>query len=263
MEGARENALAARPAPLQLSLVSYLGPMGADWIDYMLADSVVLPPERIEELPTEKYISLESPSFFVAGYASAFASSGSISALPLPSPEEAKLPNIKLLSAEGEELFIDLDENKDKEEGDDELEFGRILSEDDNEEDGGNRVKKPMEKVPPKPAKNKFIFCNFGQNFKIDSKLFDVWMRILKRVPNSVLWLLSLPEDSVENLETEALKRGVNPRTRLIFTPRVNKIAHLKRMARYADLFLDTPRFNGILPSSSSSSNLLPFSFFS
>jgi predicted O-linked N-acetylglucosamine transferase (SPINDLY family) len=56
--------------------------------------------------------------------------------------------------------------------------------------------------------------------------------------------LLSLPEDSVENLEHEAMKRGINPKTRLIFTPRSPKADHLERMALYADLFLDTPRFN-------------------
>jgi len=76
--------------------------------------------------------------------------------------------------------------------------------------------------LPPKPRKEQFVYCMFGQNFKIDSTLFDSWMRILSktREQNSVLWLLELPLDSVENLKFEARKRGINPDQRLIFTPR-------------------------------------------
>jgi len=39
-------------------------------------------------------------------------------------------------------------------------------------------------------SEDKFVFCNFGQLYKIDPLIFDVWMNLLKRVKNSVLWLL-------------------------------------------------------------------------
>ena len=39
-------------------------------------------------------------------------------------------------------------------------------------------------------SEDKFVFCNFGQLCKIDPQMFDVWMNLLKRVKNSVLWLL-------------------------------------------------------------------------
>jgi protein O-GlcNAc transferase len=35
-----------------------------------------------------------------------------------------------------------------------------------------------------------FVFCNFNQFRKVTPKVFDVWMSILRQVPNSVLWLL-------------------------------------------------------------------------
>jgi predicted O-linked N-acetylglucosamine transferase (SPINDLY family) len=46
--GARTNAslLALRPAPLQVNWLAYPGTSGAPWIDYILADTVVLPPSH-------------------------------------------------------------------------------------------------------------------------------------------------------------------------------------------------------------------------
>lgn len=42
---------------------------------------------------------------------------------------------------------------------------------------------------------DKFIFANFNQLYKIDPSTFTRWMNILKRVPDSVLWLLEYPAD--------------------------------------------------------------------
>lgn len=46
--GVRTNTelLALRPAPLQVSWLAYPGTSGAPWIDYLLADSVVVPPDH-------------------------------------------------------------------------------------------------------------------------------------------------------------------------------------------------------------------------
>ena len=37
---------------------------------------------------------------------------------------------------------------------------------------------------------NKFIFCSFNTNYKITPDIFDIWMEILKKTPNSILWIL-------------------------------------------------------------------------
>ena len=42
----RPGILAYRPAPVQVSWLGYPGTMGAPWIDYLVADPQVLPPER-------------------------------------------------------------------------------------------------------------------------------------------------------------------------------------------------------------------------
>ena len=35
-----------------------------------------------------------------------------------------------------------------------------------------------------------FVFCNFNQAYKLIPPMFAVWMRILKAVDGSVLWML-------------------------------------------------------------------------
>ena len=68
-------------------------------------------------------------------------------------------------------------------------------------------------------------------------------MNILKRVPDSILWLLEYPADAKENLFKEALKRGID-RSRILFTPKANKNLHINRCF-LADLALDNAITNG------------------
>ena len=88
-----------------------------------------------------------------------------------------------------------------------------------------------------------FVFCSFNNNYKFTEELFAVWMRILKRVPQSVLWLLADNEWAHKNLLRAAKKHGVK-KERLIFAPRVSPADYLARY-QLADLFLDTFPFNG------------------
>jgi protein O-GlcNAc transferase len=83
-----------------------------------------------------------------------------------------------------------------------------------------------------------FVFCCFNNSYKILPPVFDRWMRILRRVPDSVLWLLGDNPSAVGNLRREAAARGVDPR-RLIFANRIDLPDHLARH-RAADLFIDT-----------------------
>ena len=82
------------------------------------------------------------------------------------------------------------------------------------------------------------VFCCFNAHYKITPAMFDGWMRILRRVPGSVLWLLDGASHTLVNLRREAAHRGVGP-DRLIFAPRLPLADHLARV-RLADLFLDT-----------------------
>jgi predicted O-linked N-acetylglucosamine transferase (SPINDLY family) len=67
-------------------------------------------------------------------------------------------------------------------------------------------------------------------------------MRILKKVDNSVIWLLEDSNTGANNLRKEAEIRGIDP-IRLIFAPRMKLEDHLARH-READLFLDTLPYN-------------------
>ena len=85
---------------------------------------------------------------------------------------------------------------------------------------------------------DKFIFCCFNQHQKITPNLFDIWMKILEKNSNSVLWLIDDNSASNKNLVFEANKRKIDEK-RLIFAKRLPLDEHLKRI-QLADLFLDT-----------------------
>ena len=87
-----------------------------------------------------------------------------------------------------------------------------------------------------------FVFCCFNNNYKILPETFDGWMRVLKAVEGSVLWLFQDNEFAYENLKKEAQDRGVEA-SRLVFAKRLPLEGHLARH-RKADLFLDTFPYN-------------------
>jgi protein O-GlcNAc transferase len=90
------------------------------------------------------------------------------------------------------------------------------------------------------PARG-FVFCCFNNNYKITPAVFDVWMRMLRQVEGSVLWLLRDSVPAENNLRKEAAAREVDP-ARLVFAGRMGLEEHLARH-RLADLFLDTLPF--------------------
>jgi predicted O-linked N-acetylglucosamine transferase (SPINDLY family)/glycosyltransferase involved in cell wall biosynthesis len=88
-----------------------------------------------------------------------------------------------------------------------------------------------------------YVFCAFNNTFKIIPEVFDSWMRIMRDVPNSVLWLVADGDIVRSNLQREAQLRGVHPE-RLLFAKRVAPADYLARF-QVADLFLDTNPFGG------------------
>ena len=82
-----------------------------------------------------------------------------------------------------------------------------------------------------------FVFADFNGHYKIDADIFTAWMRILRKAPDSVLWLMGFGA-SDDNLRREAEARGVAPE-RLIFAERRPHDEHLARLS-LADLALDT-----------------------
>jgi predicted O-linked N-acetylglucosamine transferase (SPINDLY family) len=160
-----------RPAPIQVYWLGHGGGLGLSFIDYVIADAVVIPPgeengfrEKVVRLP-DLYHCTDTPP----------------------------VPDLRLSRAE-----YDLDENA-------------------------------------------FVFCAFNNPKKINWEAFDAWMNILRRVPDSQLWLSNPGEESTleRNLRAEARQRGLDE-GRLVFAPRIpDKSLHFARH-RLADLFLDS-----------------------
>ena len=166
---ARTKILALRPAPIQVNYLGYPGTMGAEFMDYILVDDYLVPPDQ-QPFFTEKLLHL--PGSYQVNDSQREISSHS------PSRGECHLP------AEG------------------------------------------------------FVFCSFNNSYKITPEMFDVWMRLLKAVSGSVLWLLEGNSLTPANLRREAEARGVAGE-RLVVAPRLPPAEHLARH-RLADLFLDT-----------------------
>jgi hypothetical protein len=81
------------------------------------------------------------------------------------------------------------------------------------------------------------VMCAFNQPWKIEQRVFDCWMEILRRVPEAVLWLFEPAHDVGANIRKTAESMGIDL-GRLVFAPAWPHERHLARY-RFADLFLD------------------------
>ncbi|MCA3238673.1 MAG: tetratricopeptide repeat protein [Curvibacter sp.] len=91
-------------------------------------------------------------------------------------------------------------------------------------------------------APDAVVYASFNNSYKITPQVFDIWMRVLKQVPQSVLMLYVPFDDVGVNLQREAMDRGVS-QDRIVL---VGKLPHEKYLARFrvADLMLDTLLYN-------------------
>lgn len=170
----RMSLLALRPAPVQVEYLGYPGTTGADFIDYLIGDPVVTPPQQ--HAAYREAIVLLPHSY-------------------LPTDNGMPLP-----SAIGSRTDHNLPENA-------------------------------------------VVFCAFNNSYKLEPERFGIWMRILKAVPDSVLWLSPATPRAQSNLRRAAQTEGVAGE-RLIFADEMDKPRHVARN-RLADLFLDTGIYNG------------------
>jgi predicted O-linked N-acetylglucosamine transferase (SPINDLY family) len=88
-----------------------------------------------------------------------------------------------------------------------------------------------------------FVFCSFNNLYKLNPEMFDIWMRLLRSVEGSVLWLSRATAVTAGNLRREAELRGIAGE-RILFAPFVaSPEDHLARLS-LADLSLDTLPYN-------------------
>ena len=170
---ARPALFSFRPAPLQVNYLGFPGTMGAQFMDYLIADPIVVP-EAQKAFYTEQIVSLP----------------------------DTYQPNDK----------------------------------------SRETVDAPIDRASVGLPPSGFVFCCFNNDYKIQPRMFDVWMRLLHGVEGSVLWLLADNRAATRNLKREAAARCIDPE-RLVFAPRRDLPEHLARH-RFADLFLDTLPYN-------------------
>jgi protein O-GlcNAc transferase len=169
----RAGILALRPAPIQVSYLGFAGTMGADFIDYMIADRIVIPPDQ-QQFYAEKIAYV--PDSFQA--------------------------------------------NDDK----------RMIGPD-------------MSRAAAGLPDDGFVFCCFNQNFKILPQMFHIWMRLLRQIDGSVVWIQEGDPIAARNLRAEAERRGIAA-DRIVLAPKVPTYEDYLARFRLADLFLDTLPYN-------------------
>lgn len=101
-------------------------------------------------------------------------------------------------------------------------------------------------KIPTRASiglpEDKIIYSCANQLYKYDPDTFAAWCRILRRVPNSVLWLLRFPPAGEARIRAAAAMHGIDS-NQIIFTDVASKSLHIARSG-LADVFLDTPMCN-------------------
>ncbi|MES5098290.1 glycosyl transferase [Agrobacterium sp. BA1120] len=88
-----------------------------------------------------------------------------------------------------------------------------------------------------------FVFASFNANRKITPRTVELWCEILKRTPNSVIWILHNSQDSKTHILAKFIAMGI-PAKRVFFMGKLEFSLHLNRIT-VADLGLDTFPVNG------------------
>jgi len=109
-----------------------------------------------------------------------------------------------------------------------------------------NDASRRIDDPPPSRAEFKLpedamVYCAVLAPYKIQPERFDAWMRVLREVDGSLLWLRRLSSPAAGRLGERAEALGVDP-ARLRYAPGIPVPAYLARFRR-ADLFLDTAPF--------------------
>ena len=169
----RSEIFQYRMSPIQINYLGYPSTMGANFIDYIIADTVTIPDEN-RNFYSEKIIYM-------------------------PHTYQANDDKRKIAKTNSRRVDFNL------------------------------------------PDKG-FVFCCFNQIYKISPKEFNIWMKLLKNVNNSVLWLIKSNKWVEQNFSKEAKRQGIDP-SRIIFAEKLSYSEHLARH-KHADLFIDTFNYN-------------------
>jgi predicted O-linked N-acetylglucosamine transferase (SPINDLY family) len=87
-----------------------------------------------------------------------------------------------------------------------------------------------------------FVMGAFGNVYKITPEMFEVWMQLLARMPDSVLWLIDDNTTTTENLKNHA-RAAQADLSRIVFSTRTVHKEFCARL-KLCDVYLDTYPYN-------------------
>ncbi len=108
--------------------------------------------------------------------------------------------------------------------------------------DSTRRIPAALDRTDTGLPENALVFLGFHSQNKIAADAFAAWMRCLREVRGSVLWMLDHGEPCRSNIVAAARASGVAPE-RIVFAPKAPAREHVARLA-LADLYLDNTWFN-------------------
>jgi protein O-GlcNAc transferase len=270
-KGARNELFALRPAPIQVMWLGYPGTSGASFMDYIITDSTTSPIELMDQY-SEKLAYMPN-TFFVGDHWNMFphmleraildTGSGKLAdnvtiingTNMKPILEGHTVKEVKAVVADGE---IKDEEGKPAEVKTPVVDHtvsstiqtmvhnGQPHAVTNNKTATGEEV--PQNIIVSMRAQyglpeDVVVYCNFNQLYKIDPATLEMWVNILKAVPDSVLWLLRFPAVGEPNILQTAINLGLS-QGRIVFSPVAPKEEHVRR-GQLADVCLDTPLCNG------------------
>lgn len=207
--GGRPKLFAHRLAPIQVSYLGFPGSLGAPYMDYLIADRILIATEIAQSHYREAVVRLP------------YSYQVNDSAWSQQAHDKAQQAHGTAQQAHGTERpGVDLP------------------GEDSPDGINTRAVARSREGLDAKGV----VFCCFNNTYKISPAVFGQWMTILRAVPESQLWLLEDNAPASQALRAHAQAAGIAP-ARLVFAARCERKAHLARLA-LADLFLDTFPYN-------------------
>jgi predicted O-linked N-acetylglucosamine transferase (SPINDLY family) len=209
-QGSRLQLFSTHPAPIQISWLGFPGTTGAPFINYILADPILIPPS--------KEINLDGIDWGTP-ISERKRGSSKMRASTLDGGKSMINPNHRFYT-------------------EDVIYLPHAIPCLDVAKSQG----KPTRSQIGLPE-NRFLFVAPGDPAKITPEHFEIWCRLINQVKDSRLWLFTPHPLVVKNLRHHAGQNDLDP-NRLIFSQPIPFKDHLKRLT-LADLALDTFPYSG------------------
>ncbi|XP_050360957.1 UDP-N-acetylglucosamine--peptide N-acetylglucosaminyltransferase 110 kDa subunit-like isoform X2 [Nymphalis io] len=279
-KGAKNDIFALKPAPIQVMWLGYPGTSGAEYIDYFITDEISSPISTAVDF-SEKFAFMPH-TYFIGDHKQMFSHLKIRYNIKIED-EECEGDNIAVLNAAEEinvNQYINVNYHEETISFENLEPITVIVSEVDiprwvlestisskQEQlyinkipiDNGVSINFLDKKIASGEKRydnivftsrrqyglpdDAVVFCNFNQLYKTDPSIVKTWVNILKKVPNSVLWLLSFPVAGEPNMLKYVQGLGISPE-RVIFSKIACKEEHIRR-GQLADICLDTSLCNG------------------